>query len=182
MLEFVVFLLGSAGIVILSRQAIRNFRSHGFPRFFALESILGLAVLNSRAWFFNPFSLPQLASWTLLSASFFLAVFSVYFLRHFGAPDKSITNGERLAFEKTTHLVTVGPYRFIRHPMYAALLYLTWGMMLKQTNLIAALLAVIASLALFLTAVYEEQENLRNFGVDYANYMKHTRRFIPLLF
>ncbi|OGO28212.1 MAG: hypothetical protein A2136_06875 [Chloroflexi bacterium RBG_16_54_11] len=181
MLEFVVFLLGSTGIVFLSRHAPRNFRSHGFPRFFALESILGLAVLNARSWFFNPFSLPQLVSWTLLLASVFLAALSIHYLRRFGAPDKTIPDGERLAFEKTTQLVTMGPYHFIRHPMYAALLYLAWGIMLKQINLISTLLAVIASLVLFLTAVYEEQENLQNFGVDYAAYMKRTKRFIPLV-
>jgi protein-S-isoprenylcysteine O-methyltransferase Ste14 len=180
--ELIIFWLGSIGFIILSRKALLNPRSHGFPRFFAFEALLGLVVINAPYWFNQPFSIPQLISWLLLLISGFLVIYSVWILRQFGAPDKSVQDANRLTFEKTTHLVTSGPYHYIRHPMYASLLYLTWGVFLKHISLFSVLLTIIASLALFLTAVNEERENLDIFGDEYAVYMKDTKRFIPYMF
>ena len=182
MSQFVVFLLGSVGIFILSRHALAEKTSHGFPRFFAFEAVLGLVVLNAPYWFNQPFSILHLVSWVFLLVAAFLVIQAVLVLRAHGAQDKSIQDDSQLTFEKTTHLVTEGPYRFIRHPMYASLLYLAWGVFLKQVTLVTIMLLVLACLTLFLTAVYEERENLVKFGDDYASYMLLTRRFIPYIF
>jgi protein-S-isoprenylcysteine O-methyltransferase Ste14 len=177
-----IFIAGTLSLAVLSRGSFINQGSHGFPRFFAFEAILGLVVLNASAWFHQPFSLLQWVSWVLLLVSAFLVLSGIWALRRFGAPDRSIRDTSRISIEKTTRLVTVGPYRIIRHPMYASLLFLAWGIFLKRVNLVSFLLAMVASLALFLTAVYEERENLRNFGDEYSEYMRHTRRFVPYLF
>jgi protein-S-isoprenylcysteine O-methyltransferase Ste14 len=182
MLELISFLLGSLGFITLSRHALTKPSSHGFPRFFAFEAILGLGILNAPVWFVQPFSLSQLVSWVLLLDSAFLVVHTFWVFHQFGKPDKSIEDISRLGFEKTTLLVTKGPYHFIRHPMYVSLLCLAWGVFLKQITLLSGLLVTLASLALYITAVFEERENLRIFGVKYAAYMKSTKRFIPFLF
>lgn len=182
MLELVVFLLGSLGIIVLSRRFFNQPYSHGFPRFFAFEAILGLVVLNARKWLIQPLSMPQVVSWILLLAGTLLVSSSVWALHKYGAADSSMQDSGRLSFEKTTTLVNRGPYRLIRHPMYTSLLCLAWGVFLKQVNLLSALLAFLASLALFLMAVYEERENLQIFGEEYVVYMQHTKRFIPFLF
>lgn len=182
MLELVIFLLGSLEFVLLSSHTLTKPLSHGFPRFFAFEAILGLAVLNAPFWFIKPLSLAQIVSWALLLNSIFLAVNAFWVLRQFGKPDKSIQDASRLALEKTTLLVTEGPYRFIRHPMYASLLCFTWGVFLKHITLLSGLLVILACLALYITAIFEERENLRNFGNEYAEYMHRTRRFIPFLY
>ena len=44
------------------------------------------------------------------------------------------------------------------------------------------LLAAVATGAVYLTARVEEQENLRNFGAEYAEYMRETHMFIPFVF
>ena len=181
-MELVIFLLGLLGFVILSLHTLIKPNSHGFPRFFAFEAILGLVVLNAPVWFVQPFSLPQLVSWALLLVSAFLAVHAFRVLRQFGKPDRSIQDATRLTLEKTTRLVIEGPYHFIRHPMYASLLCLAWGVFLKQITLLSGLLVILASLALYATAILEEKENLRIFGNEYAAYMQRTRRFIPFVF
>jgi len=182
MLKLLIFLLGSLGFVLLSSHALTKPLSHGFPRFFAFESILGLVVLNASFWLVQPLSLIQIVSWALLLVSAFLVAHAFWVLRRFGKADKSIQDPSRLSFEKTIHLVTEGPYRFIRHPMYASLLCLAWGVFLKQITFLSGLLVILASLALYTTAIFEERENLRNFGDEYVEYMQRTKRFIPFLF
>jgi len=182
MLNWVVFLLGTLGLIVLTQRVLKEHHLYGFPRFFAFEAILGLVVLNAGEWFNQPFSIPQLISWTLLLASAYLAYLSIQVLRTLGAPADSAQETGKQPFEKTTQLVTTGPYRRIRHPLYASLLYLAWGVFLKQINLVTILLAIVASLALLLTAVYEERENLLKFGDEYADYMQHSKRFIPIIF
>jgi len=182
MVELVVFMTGSLGIILLSRQSITRPYSHGFPRFFAFEALLGLVVLNARNWIVRPFSLTQIISWILLLIAAYLVIHAIRTFRINGAINHNIQDSSRMAWEKTTQIVTQGPYRFIRHPMYASLLCLAWGICLKQLNLMSVLLAIVVSMSLFLTAVYEERENLNLFGDEYAKYMQHTKRFIPFVF
>lgn len=174
MLKLVVFLVGSAGIVAISWTSLRNPRSHGFYRFFAFESLLALILLNLPHWFNKPFSTHQIVSWLLLTLSLFLVVHGFYLLRTLGRPDKGI--------DHTTTLVIRGVYRYIRHPLYASLLWLGWGVFFKDPSLVGGILALVASVSLIATARVEEAENLRKFGTDYSTYMKSTRMFIPFLF
>jgi protein-S-isoprenylcysteine O-methyltransferase Ste14 len=87
-----------------------------------------------------------------------------------------------LQFEKTTTLVTVGAYRYIRHPLYSSLLSLTWGVFFKSPFWLGGILALLASCFLVATAKMEESENIRFFGAPYQAYMKQTKMFVPFLF
>ena len=177
-----VFLIASAGIVYISRRSLITWRSHGFFRFFAFEAILALILLNAGVWFRYLFSVRQIVSWSLLLASLLLAIHAFIVLSRTGKPDRGIHDSKRLGMEKTTRLVTTGAYRHIRHPLYSSLLLFACGAFLKQPSLLAALLAGITTIALYATARVEERENVDNFGAEYAEYMQHTRIFIPLIF
>lgn len=119
MLKLVIFIVLSAGSIFLSWDSLHDWRSYGFFRFFAFESILGLFLLNVTYWFHNPFSVLHVVSWALSLASLFLVVHGFYLLRAVGRPEGEI--------EHTTTLVTGGAYRYIRHPLYSSLLLLGWG-------------------------------------------------------
>jgi len=84
--------------------------------------------------------------------------------------------------EKTTKLVTIGIYRYIRHPIYSAGLVGAWGVYLKQHTWLGLTLAVVATIAFYITAKMEEVENVRFFGEEYQDYMKRTKMFVPFLF
>ena len=181
-MEWIAFLVFSAGIILLSWRSFRDRRSHGFYRFFAFEVILALILLNVEFWFRQPFSVRQIVSWSLLLMSILLAVHGFTLLRRIGKPNAEIQDHRRLNIEKTTQLVKVGAYRYIRHPLYASLLCLTWGAFLKHPSLVGGGLGAIATLALYLTARLEEVENLEQFGAEYAAYTAQTKMFIPFIF
>jgi len=111
----------------------------------------------------------QLVSWFLGAASIGLAIEGFRLFRLIGRPTPTATRSTNLPFENTTTLVTVGAYRFIRHPLYASLLALVWCAYLKNPLPITGIvLALGASGFLIATSIAEEQENLMSFGAAYA--------------
>ena len=127
MIRVIIFAIVSAFFVYISRKSLFHPHSHGFYRFFAWSSILALVLLNALQWFENPFSPQQLISWLFLLISIFLAVHGADLLRVIGKLNQNRSDAELLAFEKTSSLVTVGAYKYIRHPLYSSFLFLAWG-------------------------------------------------------
>jgi protein-S-isoprenylcysteine O-methyltransferase Ste14 len=153
--------------------SIKARRFHGITRFFSFESIVILILLNWRFWFFEPFSWNQIISWIVLVGSIPLAVEGFRLLRIVGKPQGQIEN--------TTELVTVGVYRYIRHPLYASLILVGLGVFFKQVSLWSIVLAFVNLGAMILTARIEEGEMVRTFGTEYEHYMRRTKMFIPYL-
>jgi protein-S-isoprenylcysteine O-methyltransferase Ste14 len=181
--KWIVFILATLPIVYISRASLRNPRSHGFYRFFAWESILGLFLFNLEHWFENAAAPYQLISWFLLIISIVPVVWGAILLKQRGQPvERREGDPSLLAFEKTTRLVTNGIYAYIRHPFYSSLLLLTWGIFFKFPTLPGIILALAATIFLILTARADETECLQYFGSAYQEYMRKTRRFIPFLF
>jgi len=180
MTEWLVFGTGSIILVAISWKSLINPRSHGFYRFFAWECIFILFLVNARYWFKDPFAWHQLIAWTLLFISLIPLGYGVHSLRTRGKPATQRNGGNSLlGFEKTTKLVTTGIYKYIRHPLYSSLLFLTWGIFFKLPSLTGTALAAVATAFIFTTAKMDEAECIRFFGPEYAEYMKHNKMFIP---
>jgi len=175
-----LFSLCSFFFIKVSWNTLKDIYSHGFYRFFAFEGILVLLLLNESEWFLDPFSLRQLMSWLMLVSSPAIVVSGVYYLKRIGghASRETETN---FNFENTEKLVTVGIYRYIRHPMYSSLLFLNWGIVLKSISMPSIFLGVLVSLFLYVAAKTEERENVDHFGDDYLSYAKDVKMFIPFV-
>ena len=180
-IQLVLFFLGTIFLIIVSNKSLRSFKVHGFYRFFVFEFTLTLIVLNIPYWFTNPFSVLQIISWLLLSVSILLVIQSFYFLSKYGGSKKRIEYSTNFEFGNTISLVQEGIYRYIRHPMYGSLLFLTFGAMFKYISIITVSLAVLTLVFLIFTAKIEEKENIKYFGFDYEEYMKKTKMFIPFV-
>jgi protein-S-isoprenylcysteine O-methyltransferase Ste14 len=177
-----LFVLGSIILVIISRKSLFDIRSHGFHRFFAWEILLGMFLLNAKTWFQNPFAWYQLISWILLVFSIVLVLSGLRLLRQVGEQDPGRKEASLLELEKTSRLVTLGLYRYIRHPMYGSLLLLGWGMFFKSPSWLDGGLACLCTLFLQATARAEERENIDYFGDEYVKYLKRSKMFIPFLY
>jgi protein-S-isoprenylcysteine O-methyltransferase Ste14 len=165
----------------ISWKPLHNPKSHGFYRFFVFEGILLLLMLNVNFWFENPFSMIHIISWILLAASVAVVLHGLCFLKRKGGQGKREVQAENFSFENTVNLVQSGIYRYIRHPMYASLLYLSWGIFFKHPSLIGVFTVALTSFFLYLTAKIEEHENIAFFGPAYEDYMLQTRMFIPFI-
>lgn len=78
-------------------------------------------------------------------------------------------------------LVANGPYRYIRHPMYLALLLTTLPLVVDHFSLprLAVWLVLLADLLLKLS--YEERQ-LSGQDANYTRYTERTKRIIPFVF
>lgn len=82
---------------------------------------------------------------------------------------------------RTEPLVVAGPYRLVRHPLYSGVDGLTLGIALLTDHPWAYLAALALGLWILLViAPFEEKELRALFGPAYLEYMRTTRRFLPI--
>jgi protein-S-isoprenylcysteine O-methyltransferase Ste14 len=79
-------------------------------------------------------------------------------------------------------LVTEGPYRFVRHPMYAAIILIGTGVSLLAANWVVSLSYMLPVIFMYLTRVSDEEKMMiEQFGDEYRDYMRKTGRLVPKL-
>ena len=77
-------------------------------------------------------------------------------------------------------LVTSGPYRYVRHPMYTSLfLSLSAILLLTRNWLVGGIPLVGLSVILLMRLPREERAMTEKFGDEYREYVKRTGRFLP---
>lgn len=78
-------------------------------------------------------------------------------------------------------LITNGPYRFIRHPMYTSVLMGSLGLVINHFSFMSVAVLVALALVLIIKLSWEEKMLIEKFH-GYKNYMHRTARLIPFLF
>ena len=84
---------------------------------------------------------------------------------------------------KSTHqLVTAGPYRWIRHPLYAFTILELFALALIASNWFLFIIPCIAIIVFRLFVIPIEEANLiKLFGKRYEDYRRHTGALFPLI-
>jgi protein-S-isoprenylcysteine O-methyltransferase Ste14 len=185
-------LLGAGLIVVWSISRVVFWRASGARRVVtsdmtrwrrALLALVSLSLVPIYLSYFTPlldrFSLPW-PGWigwagdVLLAAAVGLFVWSHAALGAGWTVSVDVAEGQRL--------VTSGPYRFVRHPMYSSLIVMAVALGLATANLLVALPFGIAILAMYLDRVdAEERLMTQEFGDEYRDYMARTGRVLPRL-
>ena len=77
-------------------------------------------------------------------------------------------------------LVTTGPYRYIRHPIYAAIIYFAWAGVLSHISFLSIALGLCLILGLSVRIVLEEHL-VRERYPEYETYAARTKRIVPFV-
>ena len=84
-----------------------------------------------------------------------------------------------LKIQKQHRLVTSGPYRVMRHPIYTAMIFWSLGLAVFTANLLFAPIAVVAILWIPPRISKEEKMMIGQFGDEYLGYMRTTGKYLP---
>jgi protein-S-isoprenylcysteine O-methyltransferase Ste14 len=136
-----------------------------------------LVYLLNPAWMaWSSIGLPEWIRWLGVGIGV-LCTLGIYWL--FSSIGTGITPTG--ATRKDHRLVTTGPYRWIRHPLYTfgSILFVSLGM-IADNGFIAAL-GALAFIPVALRAPKEEANLIEKFGDEYREYMKRTGRYFPKL-
>ncbi len=78
-------------------------------------------------------------------------------------------------------LIIRGPYKYIRHPMYSAIILSTIGLLLIDFTWYRFGIGIFLTMILILKLQWEEKMLLNAFK-SYRHYMKNTKRIIPFFY
>ena len=147
-------------------------------RLFGFSAWIGLMVymIQPRWMFWSNLPLPAWFRWLGAGLAIVAIPLFHWMLRSLG---KNIT--DTVVTRKESYLVTHGPYRWVRHPMYSITFLLFLGFTLLTANWFIAVTAIGALSLLIVRTSIEEQKLIERFGNDYQDYMEKTGRFIPRL-
>jgi protein-S-isoprenylcysteine O-methyltransferase Ste14 len=136
-----------------------------------------LVYLINPSWMaWSKIGLPDSVRWLGVGIGV-LCVLGIYWL--FSSIGKNISPTS--ATRKQHALVTSGPYRWVRHPLYTvgSFLFISFGMM--ADNWFVASLGVLTFILMAIRTPKEEANLIEKFGDEYREYMKRTGRFFPKL-
>jgi protein-S-isoprenylcysteine O-methyltransferase Ste14 len=86
----------------------------------------------------------------------------------------------RIRIKDSQYLVTDGPYRWVRHPMYTAFYILHIAAFLLTANWFIGVTWIVGLTAIILLRVSREEAMLvARFGEEYSSYAENTGRFLP---
>ena len=78
-------------------------------------------------------------------------------------------------------LITHGPYRWFRHPIYASLIYFFIGSFIAYPTIEVFMVVLLITSGLFVRMLLEEKSLSISYP-EYAAYSKKTKRIIPFVF
>jgi len=128
----------------------------------------GVGEITEAGWL-----LPRLVGFAVGLCGAVLIVWAAVPLGRFLVHDAAVQEDHRL--------VTSGPYRFIRHPIYSGYLALLLGSAVATLNIWLLLLWPVSLLGILVQSGSEEQILRTRFGQEYERYVSRTGRFIPRL-
>jgi protein-S-isoprenylcysteine O-methyltransferase Ste14 len=185
-----VFIVGASISTYFRRRADResgderiSLKAEGILHLVALR-VLGLTLwLGVVAYLLNPawmaWAQIALPSWLRYAGAFLGVVSDVLLFWVFSSLGNNVT--PTVMTRKQHFLVTTGPYRRVRHPLYAVgfLSYIAFGLLAANwylTLLAATIMGIIA-----LRVPKEEAALIERHGETYLEYAQRTGRFLPKL-
>jgi len=185
---FIVLFLAMAAVRIFYRLKARTGRKEqktAEPAAWLVRILMGGPVMLAiwvylfRPRMLNWSSLPLPPAWRWTGAVIFAGSVAGLAWVHL-ALGKNFSSELRIRSDQT--LVTSGPYRYVRHPMYSAFLLMFFGMGLLAANWFIGTAGLIVIILIMLFRVPREEEMMVNtFGDQYRRYASATDRFLPRL-
>jgi len=134
-----------------------------------------MAYLINPAWM--TWAAVPLPVWLRWAGVGLFVVTGCLFIWTFRSLGKNLT--DTVVTRQVHTLVTIGPYRWVRHPLYTAAALATLAVPLISANAFIFITGCVIMTLLVVRTPKEEANLIARFGDDYRNYMQRTGRFVP---
>jgi len=147
-----------------------------------LRRVFGLTLwLTLLVYLVNPgwlgWSSLTLPAWARLTGAVTMAACLPLVYWIFSSLGKNVT--PTVVTRREHALVTHGPYRWVRHPLYTVGFTLLFGFALLAANWFILVVLLLGAVVLIQRTDLEEAQLIERFGEDYRHYMQATGRFFP---
>lgn len=160
-----------------------SLREEGLPTAVALRSTGLVLMLSVVAYLINPrwmrwssLDLPVPLRWSGAGLGAVSLAVALWIFRTIG---KNITS--TVDTREEHKLVTGGPYRWVRHPLYTVGTSFFVSLSLLAANWFMGLASLVVLVMLLIRLPKEEEKLIERFGDEYRSYMKRTGRLLPRL-
>ena len=176
----------TAGIVLIYRRVFINFKDAKKQREQKQKEVKSIVETASMSAFFLVCSiivLSRIGIYTFHSTLLNVIALLVYLLGVFvnlqGRENLGKNWGNNVVIYKDHTLVTNGVYRFVRHPLYASIIWMIYAVSVVYQNYLVAILNTIIFIPFMAyRAKQEEKELIKIFG-EYERYKKSVGMFFP---
>ena len=166
-----------SGAQIISRSRSEGLKYVVMVSFSPLATIAGLAYIiaaERMRWAARP--LPRWSRW--VGAGLYAASLPLFFWSHHTLGENWSTS---LVIKEQQTLISGGPYRWVRHPMYTAIILSSLGSFFLSANWVLGIAGLGTSTSCVARVGDEEALMVEEFGEQYRAYMERTGRFLPPL-
>ncbi|PPA70628.1 methyltransferase family protein [Jeotgalibacillus proteolyticus] len=144
--------------------------------FAALLLTISVAMVLQEMRRFDSMILPlQAAGFLLFATGVLLRYWGIIHLKNQFTRHVTVRDGDEI--------VSSGPYRILRHPLYTGLLFIGIGMALFFTSIFSAIVGGFILASVLLKRIrYEEKLLISKFGSDYEEWMNRRWRLVPYIY
>jgi protein-S-isoprenylcysteine O-methyltransferase Ste14 len=178
MVYLALLFLWMATLAIGRKTGVRSAYDSSQRGVYALLAVIYSVVLFAVPWEYAHFSGPiprdGLLAWIgliVFALGILFRSWAVWALHGFYTARLGIQPGHRL--------ITTGPYGLVRHPGYLGEVASILGMSLALSSLIGLAMTILLVPVLIRRIGTEEKMLLAQFGDEYREYMRRTKRLIP---
>jgi protein-S-isoprenylcysteine O-methyltransferase Ste14 len=169
------------GGVVEKLRAAEEDMGVGFMIVTAIFTIIGSAglalyLLSPPWWTWTAIPLGDWIRWLGIVAALVSVIFLIWVHRHLGR-QWSLA----LELQQDHKLITTGPYRYVRHPMYLVIFVYTMGLMMVSLDALVVLFFAFSIWVNYRRIPREEQMLIQRFGDEYLEYIKRSGRLLPRL-
>ncbi len=128
---------------------------------------------------------PPWMFWSYLNLPFEIRIFGIFFALVFIPYTYWIGRtlaqnfSPTLQIQDEQQLITTGPYRRVRHPIYSSAIFFLASLVLVSDNWLFLVILVLIVPGLYIRMKREEKMMVDEFGDKYQDYMNKTGRIIP---
>ena len=150
---------------------------------YLLGGVLFVALMPAIMWlasgqpaFWEVFDFKAVIALLLMLIGLVLSVWTIVYMKQRGKGNPMDAFGHEVA-PRTQHLMTDGPYHINRNPMLTGTLIYLVGFALWLWQWQAVVVWALFFAIMFVQVISEERRLHRDFGEEYDEYCRHTRRF-----